>query len=408
MKKLMILGAGEVQLHLINAAKEFDYFIIVCDMRSDTEAEKLADKFYKINYMDKDAVLSIAKEEKIDGIISNSEPAMISVAFVATAMGLPGNSVESIETLLSKSRFRDLQQRLGAYAPKHSIANSIDEILNILKEMSFPVIIKPTQCSGTRGTTRLDVYDKTLIKDAFEACKEFSRNGTVTVEEYIEMSSNRVNDADVFVLGDKFIWDGWLWEDRSPDTPMLPMTEIYPMAMPEVVKREIRENVENILRGAGIRHGEYNMESYYTPDGKLFVIEINPRQAGNYIPQLIEQHTGVSLTKLLVSTAVGDMSYYEELKGFKRKHNYVTLQVVFAKESGKFKELFIDPSVERYVKWIDQKFEIGSIIDKGINAGEAIAYVDMQFDDYKTQQSITRDIEKYIYAKVDNGENTKL
>lgn len=398
MKKILILGAGEVQLNLIRAAKEFNYYVIVCDMREGTEAEKISDKYYQVNYVDKEAVLRIAKQEKIDGVISNSEPAMITVAYVASELGLPGNSVESIEMLLSKTKFRDLQLKVGVYAPKHFIVDSVERAIENAKEMTFPIIIKPTQCSGTRGTTRLNCYDKKKITDSFDLCKSFSRNDLVSLEEYVEMSSLRVNDADVFVLGDEFIWDGWLWEDRSPDTPMLPMTEIYPMAMPGIVKEEIRNVVERILRGAGVRHGEFNMESYYTPEGKLFVIEINPRQAGNYIPQLIEQHTGVSLTKLLVSTSVNDMSYYNYLKNFQRNNNFVTLQVVFAKVEGVLKELYIDSEIIKYVKWIDQQVEIGSRIERGINAGEAIAYVDLQFDDYETQQLFTRDIEKYIYA----------
>lgn len=398
MKKILILGAGEVQINLINAAKDFNYFVIVCDMRSGTEAEKLSDKYFQVNYMDKEAVLKIAEDEKVDGVISNSEPAMITVAYVASKLGLPGNSIECVETLLSKSKFRDLQFKVGAYAPKHVIVSSFEEAIKSTMEMKFPIIIKPTQCSGTRGTARLDSFDETSIKKNYEICKNFSRNNMVTIEEFVEMSCLRVNDADVFVLENEFIWDGWLWEDRSADTPMLPMTEIFPMAMPNVVKDEIKCTVEKILRGAGVRHGEFNMESYYTPDGKLFVIEINPRQAGNYIPQLIEQHTGVSLTKLLVSTAVNDMSYYEQLKSFKRENNFVTLQVVFAKKEGILSELYIDPRIAKYVKWVDQQVEVGSKIEKGINAGEALAFVDMQFEDYSTQQFYTRDIEKYIYA----------
>lgn len=400
MKRILILGAGKVQLNLIRAARDFGYYIIVCDMRSGTEAERLSDKYYKADYMDRETVLNIAIKERIDGVISNSEPAMLTVAYVAESMGLPGNSVDSIETLLSKSKFRELQNQVGAYAPQHYIVSTIDEALLNAKNMNYPIIIKPTQCSGTRGTIRLDVFDEEQIRNNFEICKKFSRNELVTVEEYVEMSCLRVNDADVFVLGDEFIWDGWLWEDRSPDTPMLPMTEIYPMAMPEVIKNEIRDTVNRILRASGVKHGEYNVETYYTPDGKLFVIEINPRQAGNYIPQLIEQHTGVSLTKLLVSTAVNDMSYYDFLKTYKREYNFVTLQVVFAKDDGVFERLYIDPEIEQYVKWIDQLVEPGSEIVKGLNAGEAVAFVNLQFSSYRTQHHFTDAIEKYIYPIV--------
>ena len=91
------------------------------------------------------------------------------------------------------------------------------------------------------------------------------------------------------------------------------------------------------------------------------------------------------------------MSYYEELKNFKRQCNYVTLQVVFGKQEGIFQELYIAPELRPYVKWINQTAKSGDKIVKGINASEAIAFVDMQFDDYETQHRYTDEIEKYIY-----------
>lgn len=397
MKRLMVVGAGEVQLNLIMVAKDLGYYVTVCDMRDGTMAESLSDSYHKINYMDKEAVLQAAREERIDGIVSNSEPAMMTVAYVAKVMELPGNSPESVEKLLSKSKFRELQKSIGIYAPQYYIISTLEELLEKAKSMNYPIIIKPNQCSGTRGTKKIESFDRRLLEDNFQICKDFSRNQLVTIEEYVEMSSLRVNEADVFVLDNDFIWDGWVWADRSSDTPMLPMTNIFPMAMPYVVKDEIKNIVNLILKEAGIKLGEYNVETYYTPEGKLFVVEINPRQGGNYIPQLIEQHTGVSLTKLLVSTAVGDMSYYKELKDFKRENNYVTLQIVFSKASGILEDLYIDSSIQRYVRWVNQVIKPGEQVDKGINAGKVVAYVNLQFDDYWTQHHFTDNIEEYIY-----------
>lgn len=396
-KRILILGAGDAQLNLVRAAKEFEYYIIVCDMRDTMESSRLADKFYKINYMDRDAILEIAKKEEIDGVISNSEPAMLNVAYLSENLGLPGNSMESIDTLLSKQKFRDLQRRVGVYSPEHFVTSSLDELLHKIKNMRYPVIIKPTQSSGTRGTTKILSYNESIIRSAYEVCHEFSRNDQVTVEEYVEMKSLTVNDADVFVLGDEILWDGWLWENRSKDAPMLPMTEVFPMALPEEKKQNIQNIVNKLLRESGVKHGEYNVETYDTPNNETFVIEINPRQAGNYIPQLIQEHTGVSLTKLLVSTAVGDMQYYESLKSFRREQNFVTLQVVFSKEDGVFEQLFVDPQIEKYVNWCDMCAHKGDKIVQGRNAADAVAYVDLHFDSYETQHFYTDQIEKYIY-----------
>ena len=279
-KKLMILGAGDAQLNLIKESKALGYTTIVCDMRPNLEGSKIADKYYQIDYMNLEGVYNIAVDEKIDGVISNSEPAMVNVAFISQKLGLIGNSVESIETLTSKSKFRNLQKKEGVFAPDHFVVDSCEDLLEKARIIQFPVIIKPTESCGTQGTTRLDSFDERLIIDTYSICKEYSRNGQVSIEQYVPMNCLRVNDIDVVVIGDDIIWDGWLWQDRSKDTPMLPETEIFPMALPKEKKEKIKNVIEKLLKAAGIKHGEYNVETYFTEDEEVFVIEMNPRQAG--------------------------------------------------------------------------------------------------------------------------------
>lgn len=400
-KRIMILGVGEAQLNLIQAAKALGYYIVICDMRAESEGAKMADSFYAVNYQNREAILEAAKKERIDGVISNSEAAMLNVAWLSEQLGLPGNSEKSIDELLSKSKFRDLQKRAGVFAPEHFVSDDADALTAFAKHMCYPIIIKPTESSGTRGTTRLDAFDEDAIRNAFAVCQEFSRDNMVSAEEYVVMKELRVNDVELFVQDGELLWDGWFWQDRSKDEPMLPMTEIYPMRLPDEKREQIRETVEKLIRTAGIRHGEYNVETYFTVDGEVFVIEINPRQAGNHIPQLVTQHTGVDLTKLLVSTAVGDLSYYESLRTFERTCNYVTLQIVFSKRDGTFRSLYIDPEIRPFVKEIHEEVKPGDPVVRGINASEAVAFVNMQFDSYETQHRFTDAIEQYIYPIVD-------
>ncbi|MBQ6846151.1 MAG: ATP-grasp domain-containing protein [Oscillospiraceae bacterium] len=396
-KKIMILGVGEAQLNLIHQARAEGYFIVICDMRSESEGAKLADKFYKVNYTEKEAVLEVALREEIDGIISNSEPAMPTVAYVSEKLNLLGNSIESIETLLSKTDFRKLQRNCGVFAPKAYNVDSLSELLETAQNMKFPVIIKPTKSSGTRGTSKIEEYSDALIEEAFEICREFSRDGSVTIEEYVEMLSLTINNADIFVLNDKILWDGWHCVKRSEETPMLPMTHILPVVISEAQKQKIVDTVTTIIKASGIKLGEYNVETYFTKDDDVFVIEINPRQAGNNIPQLIKEHTGVDLTRLLVTTAVNDMSYYNELKIFKRECNYITHQVVFSKKDGVYAGLHIDENLKKYMQWCNEVVSIGDSVKRGLNAADCVAYIEFKFDDLNTQLHYTEDMEKYVY-----------
>ncbi len=407
MKKILVLGAAKAQVALIKEAKKAGYYVVLCDYTTTNPGIPFVDKHYQVSTLDREAVLEVAKKEKVDGVISNSEPAMLNVAYISQELGLIGNSVKSVEKLLSKNEFRKLQKDAGVFSPECAIVSSFNQLLKAAETMKFPVIIKPTESSGTRGTQKIDSFEPDEMQAAFDICIDFSRDNHVSIEEYVEMKSLRVNDADIFVLGDEIIWDGWLWQDRSPDTPMLPMTEIFPMALPKEQKEKIRNTVAKIMKASGVRHGEYNVETYFTETGDVFVIEINPRQAGNYIPALIEEHTGVNLTKLLVTTAVGDMSYYEYLKSFKRKNNYVTLQIVFSKKKGIFEKLYISPEIEKYVMWTEILINEGEIVEKGVNAADAIAFVDLHFDCFEIQHKYTDDIEKYIYPILKEAEDNE-
>ncbi len=399
-KRLMILGGSQHQLQLIHTSKNLGYYTIVCDMRFDIEGVKIADKHIPINYMNYDDVIKAAKECKIDGILSNSEPAMLNVARLSQDLGLVGNSVGSIEKLISKTQFRVLQEQAKVYHPESHSVSTFDELLNIIKVMNYPLIIKPMESSGTRGITKINEFNYNQLLEAYNLSYEFSRNNKVTIEEFVEMTSLRFNNAELLVIGDDLIWDGTLWNDRSPDMPLLPMTKILPLNVTHNDLELIKDTVNRIIKTAGIKHGEYNIETYFTKNHEVFVVEINPRQGGDNIPRLIKEHTGVDLTKLLVSTAVGDMSYYETLKNFKRSRNVITCHNVFAKKSGLYQGLHIDKALEKYVTWIIEEHKVGEQVVKTMNAGDILAYVTMQYDSIETQHRYLPDIENLIYAKI--------
>lgn len=399
-KRIMILGVGEAQLNLIAESKKLGYYIVVCDMRAESEGAKLADSFYAVNYMDRDAILDAAKKEHIDGVISNSEAAMLNVAWLSEQLGLPGNPEESIDILLSKTKFRDLQESVGVYAPKHEIVDSSVRLFEAIKKIGYPLVIKPVLCSGTRGTTVINTPDDSAAEEAFRVCADFSRNGLVSVEEYVRMDSLVAYDAEIFVYGNKILWDGFYGSYRTADAPMLPMMESLPPHLTESQVDAIKCSIAKLIHAAGIRLGEYNAETYFTTNGEVFVIEINPRQGGNHIPDLVHEHSGISFTQLLCSTAVGETKYIEETIMKPRENHYVTMYVVFSMVDGIYRGLEISDEIQPYIQWHENSASIGQLVHRKMNAGDAVAFVNLQFDSYETQHRFTDDIEKYIRAVV--------
>lgn len=399
-KRILILGAGEAQLNLVKASKDLGYYTIVCDTRDYMPAAKLADKLYKYDYRDKEKIYEIAKLENIDGVISNSEIAMSSVSYLVDMLNFPGNTSKSLNKIASKSEFRKMQLENKIFAPQSFQSDNLIEIIEKTKTMSFPIIIKPCQSSGSRGTAKIMEFCEREIQTHFLECSNFSRNKVVVVEEFVEMSSLDTINADIFVVNDEIIWDGWYGNIRSPKHKFIPMTKVLPPLFSEEQKKKIIKDVTTLIKASGVTLGEFNVETYFDDKGNLFIIEINPRQGGDNIPSLIEQHTGVDLTKLLVSLTVGDESYYKHLKQYTRKNNYVLLHVVFSEKTGKYQGLYISDEIKQFVKYIKEYNEYGDMVYDARNAEDSIAYVDLEFNTREEQIKYLKVITELIYPVV--------
>ena len=400
-KKILILGGSVNQVPLILSAKREGYYVVLCDWDYNNPGVPLADKHYLVSALNREKNLQIAIDENVDGVISNSEATMPVVAYISEQLGLVGNKEKSIEILQSKSLFRDLQDELGLYVPKHIVISSAEEAIQSIQTFSFPVIIKPVESSGSRGTTKISEFDETLLRDSVEENISFSRNGKCQIEEYVKMPDLSVLDGDIFVMGESIIWDGLFLSVRNSNAPFVPMAQLYPLILDDDRMRIVKDTLTSIIRGAGITHGEYNVEMYFSNEGKLFVIEINARQGGCAIPQMIEKHCGVDMTRLLVTTCVGDMYYLEELEHTIRKTKNVARLYVFSYTSGCYKDLFISDKIRPFVTGIEMEVEKGSTVHPCSNAESVIGYVNLEFASASQQAMYFQNISKEIYPIVD-------
>lgn len=402
MKKLMVLGGGVNQMPLIKAAKDCGYTVVLCDYSDNAPGIELADCFYRVSIIDGDAVLEVAEKEKIDGIVANTEAAMTVVARVAETLGLTGNSVKSIENLASKKQFRKMQKECGLFAPGYFEVASLQELNEKTAGMKFPIIIKPSESSGTRGTTKIEsAEDAEKIGEAFGVCRAFSRNDLVTVEEYVNMPSLTVIEGDIFVNRGEILWDGLFATRRSAAAPMIPMTYIFPLRLEEEKYERVKRDLASAIQNAGICHGQYNAELYFTESGELFIIEINARQGGNQIPKAIKLHSGIDMDKLLVTTAVGDNSYWDELKTFKRLNRIMAWHLIFPRSAGAYRGVRIAESISDKVKSL-QKFEpLGTELENTSNAASIIGIAEIEFESFAEQDEICPVIEELIVPVVE-------
>ena len=84
MKKLLLLGGARYLLPVIEAAHKMGVYVITCDYLPDNVAHKYSDEYANVSIIDKDAVLAMAREKKIDGVMSFAcDPGVVTAAYVA-------------------------------------------------------------------------------------------------------------------------------------------------------------------------------------------------------------------------------------------------------------------------------------------------------------------------------------
>lgn len=401
MKKILVLGGAKAQVPLIQAAKKEGYYVVLCDWTTTNPGIPYADKHYQVSTLDLSAVMEVAKKEQVDGVISNSEAAMANVAAISSELGLVGNSVQSVELLQSKYGFRALQKQIGVFAPEAFETDCASDFLQEIEKMHFPVVVKPSKSSGSRGTTRFDAFDREAILQAFQECAEFSTNNKVTGEEYIKMPTLTLIEAEAFIHHGEILWDGLFSTIRQKNMPFIPQIDCFPSLLNQGEKELLEKQIFRILHAADFRFGEINIEGYFTEDGELFTIEINVRQGGGDNPTLVHDHCGIDMYKLLVTTCCGDDYYFENVLNADHDENYVTNLIVFPMRHGIINRIHISPEIMPYVYKVTPSVSHGQQVREAMDATDAVGMVRMRFPDRKTQLEFLPRLNNLIFAEVE-------
>ena len=168
MKKIVIIGANDFQNQLILKAKEMGFETHVFAWQDGSIGERTADHFYPVSIVEIDEILEKCREIKPDAVATiASDLANITVSKVAAGLGLPGNTPECIELSTNKYAMRSAFLKAGLPTPKFC---KVDRVIPELMEMKLPVIVKPTDRSGSRAITKITAYDQLeeAIKEAVE------------------------------------------------------------------------------------------------------------------------------------------------------------------------------------------------------------------------------------------------
>ena len=393
MKKILLLGGSAQQIVAIRTARKHGYYTVLCDYLTDNPGQYEADKFYLVSTTDKDAVLKVATDEKVDGILAYaSDPAAPTAAYVAEQLGLPTNPYESVETLCNKDRFRNFLKENGFNTP-NSAGYSDKNVDTSL--FSLPVIIKPVDSSGSKGATVLHSWDG--LDKALDFAFSFSRSHRLIVEEFIEKKHEYLIGGDIFVADGKVILWGLLNCHRdSAVNPLVPVGKSYPLMLDKTDEDEVKSTLQRIVDKLGLRFGSVNVELVVDKSNKVWPIDIGPRAGGNMIPDLLGMIFGADVVEMAVLAAMGEKVCPEIKEGIP----YFATHNLHSDQNGIYESIEFSDELERYIvkKYLYKKS--GDTVEYFDNAAKALGIIFLKFEDQKTT--------KYILDKINQLYRVKL
>ena len=397
--KILLLGGSAQQVIAIETAKKLGYSTVLCDYLPDNPGQYVADKFYSDSTTDKEAILRIAGEEKIDGILAYaSDPAAPTAAYVAEKMGLPTNPYISVETLCNKDQFREFLQQNGFSAP---VSRGYSDKMQAVKDMNngqfrYPVIVKPVDSSGSKGATVLT--DAKRLENAIEFAFSFSRSHRIVVEEFIEKKHPYLIGGDVFVSDGKIVLWGLMNCHRDQEVnPLVPVGKSYPASISPSDMENVKSTLQRLVDKLGIRFGAMNVELIIDRNDRVYLIDVGPRSGGNMIPDLLGMIFHLDVVEMSVRAAMGETLKCDEYQGVP----YYATHNLHSSKNGRFKTILYDEQIERFIVKKCVYKQKGDTVEFFDNASKALGIIFLKFEDGAQMLSVLQHINEYIKVEVE-------
>jgi len=297
-KKLAIIGASLGQEPLLLKAKKMEIETHCFAWEESAEYKHLADHFYPISVLEKEQILDVCKEVQIDGIVTMSSDICVpTVCYIAEKMNLIGNNYESALISTNKYLMRQAFSKNGVNIPRFTIVenNECD-----LMGFTYPLIVKPTDRLASIGVTKVEKEED--LKDAIELAKKLSYEKKVIVEEFIQGSEV----LEVMCIS----WKGKHYPFAIEDSENMENTSFFkagfffPADLDDAVRQQACTQTKLALDALHFEYGASDVEIIIGNDGKVYIVEVNPRMAGEMEYLMVELSTGYDFLKGAINIAL--------------------------------------------------------------------------------------------------------
>ena len=388
MKRLLMLGGSTSQVCAIKKAKEMGHYVIICDYLPNNPGQYVADEFYQISTTDKEAVLKLARSLNLDGVVCYaSDPAAPTAAYVCEKLGLPTNPYNSVVILSNKDLFRNFLREHGFHVPTAYSYSDLDSLLADQNKFDYPVMVKPVDCSGSKGINK--IYSSDDLVYAYNDAMKYSRCKKIIVEKFIEKKGYQVS-GDGFSVDGQFVFRcfGNEFYSNNGIKEYVPLGECWPSVLDESIQQKIHNEIQRLITCLNMKTGAYNIEVILDKDDNVYILELGARNGGSLIPQITQYATGVDMVEYTIKAALNDDCSSLKMKNVE---GYWSNYMVHSTKSGVLKEIYLDDEIKDNFIEYQTDFKTGDEVSAFENSGHALGTMVFK---YKSQEEMFNKISR--------------
>ncbi len=313
-KKLLILGGNPETTPLVEIANSMGIKTIVTSGRSTDAAKKAAWKAYDIDGMDVDGLISLAKQEQVDGVLVGVADILVpSYCKVCNALGLPCYATEKIVEVFSyKDTFKATCEKYGVHGiPEYKLDTDLKR--EDLDKVKYPVMVKPVDNGGGVGMTV--AYNEAELREGVQKALDASHSKRFIVERYMQCDDMGM----YYTFKDGYCSASCIY-DRYTTGEQEGLSRVclggtYPSKHIDEYYEKMHDNALRMFKEIGIQNGVLMLSGFYE-NGDFYMYDPGFRLQGEAPHLIMKAIHGFDQREMLIRFALtgseGDIDLEKE------------------------------------------------------------------------------------------------
>ena len=314
-----------------------------CDQLDDPWSDgAIAVRFHE-EWRSVDSVLKRVEAQPVNAVLAVGDRPTVMAAYLSRLLGLPGHPPEAAAAARDKRLTREKLKAAGLLAPSFITVPVATDVTSLLDRISFPVVIKPTVLSASRGVIRAD--DPLSLATAFDRVRRLLASDDVRELRDPEADVVQIED---YIAGSEYALEGLLDHGTlrtlalfdKPDPLEGPFFEetiyVTPSRLPAPGQRQIEDAVAAAAAALGLHHGPIHAECRVNAGG-VYVLEVAARPIGGLCAKALRfEQDGLSIgfEEFLLRNALG-----ESVRGWTRESHASAVMMIPIPRSGLYRRV---------------------------------------------------------------------